>query len=89
MESICKRDGDLLIYPCPQCSLYITTAIHELNCRIFRHGFHVKQNLQIPPHEPKEICEQWASSPDVVGSCKPYEIISRDNMFVVQACDYK
>lgn len=85
----CQREGDLLIYECPHCSLVITTAVHELNCRIFRHGFDVKKREQIPPHEPKERCEEWVKNPEIVGCCKPYEIVERNNQFWVQSCEYK
>jgi hypothetical protein len=44
---------------------------------------------QIPPHEPKERCEEWVKNPDIVGCCKPYEIVERNNGFWVQSCEYK
>ena len=85
----CERDGDTLIYPCPHCSLLITTGIKELNCHIFRHGFLIKRNQQIPPHESKEQCDRWLQHSDIVGCCKPYEIVKKDATFYVQVCDYK
>lgn len=80
--------ADSIIYNCPHCELPIITYYNEINCTIFRHGFDTKQNEQIPPHSTQEECIRLSQSPDVVGCCKPYQIIKNNNSYVIQKCDY-
>ena len=81
-------DGSLLIYSCPHCDLLITTEIRELACRIFRHGFCIKTNIQINPHMPKIHCDRLVNQPNIIGCCKPYRINVENNVYNVEACDY-
>jgi hypothetical protein len=81
-------DGSLLIYSCPHCGLLITTEISELACRIFRHGFCIKTNVQINPHMPKFHCDILVNQPNIIGCCKPYRINVENNVYNVEPCDY-
>lgn len=88
----CTIDNNILIYSCPHCNCHITTAIQELACRIFRHGFCMANNQQIPPHESKERCDLLAKDPMIVGCCKPFKIISEQDSGTIKyyciVCDY-
>jgi len=81
-------DNGVLIYPCPHCDLLITTHINEIACAIFRHGFNIKTQTQISPHESKEQCDAHSANPDIVGCCKPYQIIKNQSEYIVKICDY-
>jgi hypothetical protein len=85
-------DNNLLIYNCPHCDLYITTDIRDLACRIFRHGFCIKTNIQINPHMSKVQCDILVNQPNIIGCCKPYRInvenIDNKTIYKVEKCDY-
>ncbi len=87
----CEYDEKLqvLIYPCPNCELLCTTGINEINCCIFRHGFNVKLQQQIQPHESKDNCDKFRNDKEsYVGCCKPYQIVKVDGKYFVKVCDY-
>jgi len=41
---------------CPHCGIAI--EIEQINCAIFRCGIYKENGEQIPPHLPKEECDQ-------------------------------
>ncbi len=92
----CVLENSLLLFSCPHCNDSIQVAIADLNCKIFHHGFYVEKcgekiiNLlnQIPPHEKKEVCEELAKKNNIIGCCKPFQIILNDNKYKVEKCDY-
>lgn len=82
------KDINLIIYECPHCSLLISTLINEIACAIFRHGYNKDTQQQISPHEPKASCDELVKNTNIVGCCKPYQIIQKENEYYVQECDY-
>lgn len=81
-------DSDVLQYTCPHCDGKILTAVSEIACGVFRHGFNIVTNTQISPHESKELCNQYRENPQYVGCCKPYQIVKKENDYIVSICDY-
>jgi len=88
----------MLYIQCPHCAQMF--EVLELNCRIFRCGVYKKNNEQIPPHMPKEQCEQLAREDAIFGCGKPFELIpqvelekgekySLDASYNVVKCEYK
>lgn len=59
-----------MIITCPHCHLYI--EIEQVNCAIFRHGVFKSNFQQLPPHSPKEVCDNT----EVLWGCgKPFKLI--------------
>ena len=87
-EIKCILDNDMLIYPCPHCGLLCTTAIKELACHIFRHGYDVVRKSQIPPHASLLECDKFANTKGVFGCCRPYKIIKKNQYYYADVCDY-
>lgn len=81
-----EKHGDLLRFQCPHCNGGIEVLIKEINCKIFRHGFFIKDDKPINPHEKKETCERYAREGLIYGCGKPYELY--DN-WKVRVCEYK
>jgi hypothetical protein len=67
---------------CPHCKG--TVIIEQVNCSIFRHGVFKRSGKQIPPHAPKEDCDNWAKNNDIYGCGKPFKLV--DGKAV--ECDY-
>ena len=74
------------IVQCPHCQEYI--EILEINCAIFRHAIFKVSGLQIDPHSSKELCEQYIKDDLILGCGKPFRIIIKDNLFLVEICEY-
>ncbi len=73
------------IYNCPHCNGEIVIYENEINCRIFRHGLHKSNNMQLNPHASKAECDQARIQGLIYGCGKPFRI-NEDNSIVI--CDY-
>jgi hypothetical protein len=71
---------------CPHCEEPV--LIHQLNCRIFRHGIIKETMRQMDPHTPKEECERLFSSGLIYGCGKPFKIEILEDKITVEICDY-
>jgi len=71
---------------CPHCNEYV--EILELNCRIFRHGIIKSNNMQIPPHAPKQECDYLINNKLIYGCGQPFRIEIIDNIMMPFKCDY-
>ncbi len=85
---VCDIVDNFLIYKCPHCDMHCITAIGDLNCRIFRHGYNIITNAQINPHAPQAECELHANDPNTKGCCKPFQIVSVGSVYYVEKCEY-
>ena len=74
------------ILKCPHCNEYI--IIEQLNCGIFRHGQLKSNGKQMDPHTQKDICDYYKVNNLIYGCGKPFRIFLRDNIFVIEICDY-
>ena len=72
----------MFIVICPHCSEEV--IIEEVNCAIFRHGIFKENYQQIPPHAPKELCDQWVKDGVIYGCGKPFRLVGE----VAEVCDY-
>jgi hypothetical protein len=74
---------------CPHCvaagkedwKTWVAVDRKDFNCKIFRHGImrepYVRsgQIVPIPPHAPKELCDQLAAAGTIIGCGKPYRLV--------------
>jgi len=76
------------ILQCPHCCDYV--IIEKLNCAIFRHGIIKKNNQQIDPHSPKELCDYFSKNNLIYGCGKPFKVIFNcvNNIWCTEICDY-
>jgi hypothetical protein len=86
-------ENDLLVFLCPHCEMTVEVKKSEMNCRVFRHGYHTspdkKQLLsQVNPHASKEECEKILAEGNVVGCCRPFQITGDDANMRVEVCEY-
>lgn len=65
-------ENDIYTFACPHCELLVQVQRNEINCRIFRHGVFISNQIPIPPHATQAQCHAFAVSPDVVGCCRPF-----------------
>jgi hypothetical protein len=70
------------MYKCPWCNGMV--EIIELNCKIFRHGYYKKENVQIPQHLDKESCDELFEKELIYGCGKPFTILDGE----IQKCEY-
>ncbi len=75
-----------LVIECPHCNEPI--LIEQLNCKIFRHGVYKSTNQQINPHLSKNKCDELILNNLIYGCGKPFKIITNDDKFKVEICDY-
>jgi hypothetical protein len=71
---------------CPHCNLLV--HIEQINCGIFRHGIFIKTNEQIPPHLPKDKCDELIKNNEIYGCGKPFQIIKIEEEWKLIICDY-
>jgi hypothetical protein len=71
---------------CPHCKDFI--IIRKINCGIFRHGVLKKNCKQIDPHSPKDMCDYYIRENKIYGCGKPFRIISINDKFDTEICDY-
>lgn len=68
-----------LIFSCPHCQGSILVYRQDLHCRIFRHGVYRTTGEPIPPHAPKEYCEQLVLQDMIYGCGKPFQVIQQND----------
>ena len=72
-----------IIITCPNCNICI--EIVQFNCRIFRCGIYKDTFTQIPPHLPKNECDELFQNGLIYGCGKPFKMLE-DNTPAM--CDY-
>lgn len=76
-----------LYVECPHCGDF--TEIIEINCSIFRHGSFKLTHQQLPPHAPKDYCDQASNNNLIYGCGKPFRLIPIANgKYTTEICDY-
>jgi hypothetical protein len=76
-----------IILKCPHCEEFV--LIQKLNCKIFRHGVHIKNNKQIDSHASKDLCDYYVKHKLIYGCGKPFQIYkNNDNEYCTMECDY-
>jgi hypothetical protein len=75
---------NILYLPCPHCEDLIEIPLHEINCRIYRHGVWKHNFQQIDPHTPKHLCEEYVKKELIYGCGKPF-CFNNDKL---ESCDY-
>lgn len=73
---------------CPHCQLQILIYRNEINCAIFRHGVMKDSGIQIGPHAPKAECDDLVAKDLIFGCGKPFRIVSENNIYNAEICDY-
>jgi len=73
---------------CPHCKELV--EIESVNCAIFRHGVLKSNYQQIPPHAPKNICDELKKRKLIYGCSKPFKLIKKENdsEYIPIKCDY-
>lgn len=71
---------------CPHCQEFV--EIIEINCAIFRHGIFKVSGQQIDPHSSKELCDKYIKDDQIFGCGKPFKVFLKDNILLVEICDY-
>lgn len=75
-----------LIVKCPHC--HEDVLIEQINCAIFRHGVFKENMMQIPPHLPKNICDELYKKNLIFGCGKPFQLFQINNQYEAKICDY-
>jgi len=75
-----------MIVKCPHCSILI--YIEQINCGIFRCGILCDTFEQIPPHSPKEICDELFLNNKIFGCGKPFKVEIIETELIAIICDY-
>lgn len=91
-----KLEGDLYMFTCPHCKAWTEVEKNQVNCHIFRHGFHYVKNgdhiqllNQMNPHAPKEECDRLFSEGKIVGCGKPFQFVRNpDSSYRAEICGY-
>lgn len=65
-------DSNSYSFPCPNCELLVQVRKDEVRCKIFRHGYYKQSMKGIPPHAPKEVCDQLVKEDKIYGCGKPF-----------------
>lgn len=81
-----KTDNMQLYVQCPHCEEWM--EINKLNCQIFRHGVLKSNSVQIPPHLPKEQCDQLINNNMIFGCGKPFRVEVIHDKIIAMSCDY-
>lgn len=89
---ILDSDTGIVSATCPYCLNIV--IIEQFNCCIFRHGMYKDSFNQIPPHLPKQECDDLKNKDLIFGCGKPFQIL-RDNSeptnidkMKIVICDY-
>jgi hypothetical protein len=76
---------------CPHCvaageeewKTWIEVDRKDFNCKIFRHGIYrlpyEKHGIMvpIPPHAPKQLCDELVKKGMIIGCGKPYKVVTK------------
>ena len=85
-QPITLEDG-IYTFNCPHCNEKIMVEQNETACCIFRHGVYKNNMQQIPPHSPKEHCDDIAKNNLIYGCGKPFKFYKGDNCYA-EECEY-
>ena len=77
-----------ILVKCPHCEDLIIINKKDFNCKIFRHGAYKNNNKQIDPHLNKSECDRLFKEELIYGCGKPFKLISEDNKYCTEICDY-
>ena len=61
-----STDQHVWVFKCPYCNLELEIHENEINCAIFRHGYHLN-GQQIQPHASKSECDNLVKSKSITG----------------------
>jgi hypothetical protein len=96
-NKVFDEDG-LYRFLCPHCKGLVEVEKSQINCKIFRHGYHYTTDAngtivlqqQMNPHTPKVECDRLKENNLVIGCAKPFRFFygenGEDNW--VEICDY-
>jgi hypothetical protein len=91
-EVTLDSDTGVVSAMCPHCLNIV--IIEQLNCCIFRHGIYKDNYNQIPPHLPKQQCDDLKNKDLIFGCGKPFQVV-KDNSdptniekMKIVVCDY-
>ena len=84
MKQYKTSDSNFYEFTCPHCNISIIVMKNEMNCRIFRCGEYKKTRQPIPPHLPKNLCDELVKNDLIYGCGKPF-IFKNDKL---EICDY-
>ena len=77
----------MFIITCPHCQEKV--LIEQVNCGIFRHAVFKSSGDQVPPHLPENECLKLIEADAVVGCCKPFRLLLRENgVYEAVQCGY-
>jgi hypothetical protein len=95
MKTPVFSDGNVYIFNCPQCGLYLEVEKSQVNCEIFRHGFFYNQTpygihltSQMNPHASKNECDFLVRENKIIGCGKPFRMIKEADEYSVVECEY-
>ena len=75
-------------FECPHCHGLINVNENDFNCKIFRHGVYKKDGKQIDSHLNKPECDRLFKEGLIYGCGKPFKLITEDNKYGTEICDY-
>jgi len=77
-----------ILVKCPHCEDLIIINKNDFNCKIFRHGVYKKDGKQIDSHLNKPECDRLFKEGLIYGCGKPFKLITEDNKYGTEICDY-
>ncbi len=77
---------NMIVVICPHCEMFV--YIEQINCGIFRHAVHKHTNEPINPHSSQQECERLLRENLVYGCAKPFRILTKDDTYITEICDY-
>lgn len=75
-----------LVFVCPHCDTPFIVRETEINCGIFRHGAYRATLEPLPPHLPRDQCQDLLERNLIWGCAKPIQITLPEK--IIQKCDY-
>lgn len=77
-------------FECPHCQGGVQVLQNQVACKIFRHGTYKQpDNPQIPPHLPKDQCDELVRTGQINGCGKPFLFVfAPDGRNYVEKCGY-
>ena len=87
---IFSQTDNCYVFNCPHCDNLIQVEKNQVNCKIFRHGQYKNNGEQLPPHSPKQLCDELSASGAIHGCGKPFKLIPDEQGIIttVEICDY-
>ena len=76
-------------FECPYCGGGVQVLKNQVACKIFRHGSYKQpNNPPIPPHLPKDQCDELVRDNKVNGCAKPFLFVFNTEGNYVEKCGY-